>query len=293
MMSSPFRGESVQPMGPHVERATRVLFVDDEPNIRLTLPRVLKGYGFDVTTAASVAQALEAIHQSSFDVLLSDLNISEEGDGFLVVTAMRHAQPNCVTVILTGYPAFETALQAIRHQVDDYLVKPAGIEDLVASLRHKLTARGEAGAQQKKITAVLAENLPAILARLPHALESESRERPRLWRDDGAVLGHLPRILEWLLRTLETESDEPRPDALTVAAEHGLERRKQGYGASAILADFEALHVQIFQLAESSLLSVDPATLLSDLRRVERALYQFAKHSIAAYDDSGDKRIPA
>jgi len=280
-------------MGPHVERATRVLFVDDEPNIRLTLPRVLNGYGFEVTTAANVAQALAEIHRSPFDVLLSDLNISEEGDGFLVVTAMRHAQPNCVTVILTGYPAFETALQAIRHQVDDYLVKPADINDLVASLRQKLAARAEPGPEPKRIKAVLAENMPAVIARLPQALEGEGRAKPRLWGDDGALLGRLPLILDWLVRSLESDNDELGPDALAVAAQHGVERRKQGYGASGILADFEILHGQIFELAQSSLLSFDPNTLLSDLRRVERALYQFAKHSIAAYDDSPDKRIPA
>ena len=112
----------------------RVLFVDDEPSIRLTLPPVLEQNGYDVRSAGSVAEALVEINSQAFDALLSDLNIGEEGDGFLVVSAMRHIQPKCITVILTGYPAFDTALQAIREQVDDYLVKPADVETLLKCL---------------------------------------------------------------------------------------------------------------------------------------------------------------
>ncbi|HEX6803739.1 MAG TPA: response regulator [Terriglobales bacterium] len=119
----------------------RVLFVDDEPSIRLTLPPVLEGHGFDVTTAASVSEALAEIRASRFDILLSDLNIGEEGDGFRVVSAMRSAQPRCVNVILTGYPAFESAVQAIRSQVDDYLVKPADVTTIIEVLRDKLASR--------------------------------------------------------------------------------------------------------------------------------------------------------
>ena len=116
----------------------RVLFVDDEPSIRLTLPQVLQEYGFEVKTAGSVADALAEINSSRFDVLLSDLNISEEGDGFRIVSAMRQLQPRCVTVVLTGYPAFETAVQALRQQVDDYVVKPADLEALIGKLRERL-----------------------------------------------------------------------------------------------------------------------------------------------------------
>ena len=121
----------------------RILFVDDEPSIRLTLPQVLQEYGFEVKTAASVADALAEINSSRFDVLLSDLNISEEGDGFRIVSAMRRLQPRCITVVLTGYPAFETAVQALRQQVDDYVVKPADLEALIGNLHERLKNKRE------------------------------------------------------------------------------------------------------------------------------------------------------
>ena len=101
--------------------ATRILFVDDEAGIRNTLKPILEQHGFKVTTAATVPEALEQINHATFEVLLSDLNIGQPGDGFTVVSAMRRVQPEAATFILTGYPDFDTALQAIRSQVDDYL----------------------------------------------------------------------------------------------------------------------------------------------------------------------------
>lgn len=124
----------------------RLLFVDDEPSIRLTLPPVLEDHGFAVTTAESVDDAIARMDDARFDVLLSDLNIGQEGDGFQVVSAMKKRHPRCVTIILTGYPAFESAVLAIRHQVDDYVVKPADIDLLIKTIKQTLTrqARGEA-----------------------------------------------------------------------------------------------------------------------------------------------------
>src|SRR6266436_8300374 len=117
---------------------TKLLFVDDEPTIRLTLPLILEMHEFEVKAAANVGDALALIQSEKFDVLLSDLNIGEPSDGFTVVSAMRRIQPDAITIIITGYPAFETALQAIRNQVDDYVVKPAETEELVKRIRGKL-----------------------------------------------------------------------------------------------------------------------------------------------------------
>src|SRR5207253_10281973 len=121
-------------------RSKRLLFVDDE-GIRLTLPLVLQARGFNVRVAASVPEALSEIRTHEFDVLLSDLNIGEDGDGFSVIRAMRKTHPKCVAILLTGYPAFETAVQAIEDGVDGYLVKPADINSLVSTIERKLRIR--------------------------------------------------------------------------------------------------------------------------------------------------------
>ena len=128
--------------GPTPRQLTkRLLFVDDEEGIRSTLPLLLQQRGFDVRVAANVPEALSEIRTHEFDVLLSDLNIGKDGDGFAVVQAMRNAHPNCVNILLTGYPAFESAVQAIHAEVDDYFVKPADLDSLISTIERKLHAR--------------------------------------------------------------------------------------------------------------------------------------------------------
>src|SRR6266702_1910464 len=125
------------------ERRTSIsmLFVDDEPSIRLTLPLILEEQGFQVRVADSIASALQEVWSQKFDVLLSDLNINEPRDGFLIVKAARAANPSCVNILLTGYPDFESAVEAIDSDVDAYLIKPADVEMLLQTIQKKLAAK--------------------------------------------------------------------------------------------------------------------------------------------------------
>ncbi len=119
----------------------RLLFVDDEPSIRATLPAILRRYGFSVTVSATVAAALHEIASHEFDLLLCDLNIEREGDGYEVVRAIREVNPACVVIVLTGYPGLESAVEGIHQRIDDYIVKPAKADTLVALLAEKLASR--------------------------------------------------------------------------------------------------------------------------------------------------------
>lgn len=125
----------------------RLLFVDDEEGIRRTLPPVLEQEGFEVRVAASIPAALVEINSHTFDVLITDLNVERQGDGFLVISAMRHLQPRCTNLILTGYPALETAVQALRAQVDDYLIKPVDVAAMVGTIHGKLSDKAAKSAR--------------------------------------------------------------------------------------------------------------------------------------------------
>ena len=92
-------------------------------------------------TAASVPEALQRIQSHEFDVLLSDLNIREPRDGYEIVHAMRQANPRCVAIILTGYNDFDSAVDGARYDIDEYFVKPADIDALIATLQRRLAAR--------------------------------------------------------------------------------------------------------------------------------------------------------
>jgi two-component system C4-dicarboxylate transport response regulator DctD len=133
----------------------RILFVDDEAGIRLTLPRILVKYGFDVTAVGNVDEAVKEITAHKFDALLSDLNLPLTNEGFVVIHAMRRHQPRCVNFILTGYPGDASADKAIEQHVAHYFTKPVDIEDLVNTINEKLaTTRTPRGVPslKKKLT---------------------------------------------------------------------------------------------------------------------------------------------
>ncbi|HKW17101.1 MAG TPA: response regulator [Terriglobales bacterium] len=119
----------------------RLLFVDDEAAIRTTLAAILRRYGFSVTVAATAQEALDHIGAQEFDLLLCDLNLQREADGYAVIRAMREAQPRCVAIVLTGYPGVDSAIEGIHLGIDDYIVKPTSPDVLVALLAEKLIAR--------------------------------------------------------------------------------------------------------------------------------------------------------
>lgn len=116
----------------------RVLFVDDERGVRETLSAILRRYGFVVTVAATVADAVQEIHSKEFDLLLCDLNIERESDGLDVVREIGIVNPDCIVIILTGYPAMDTAVEATHLGVDDYIAKPASADTLVAIIAERL-----------------------------------------------------------------------------------------------------------------------------------------------------------
>lgn len=121
-------------------RETRILFVDDEVSIRLTLPRVLAKSGFDITSVGSLDDALAEIKTKKFDILISDLNLPQPNAGFAVIEAMRKAQPRCINFILTGYPGDESLQRANGHDVAHYFIKPVEIEEMVKMMKKKLAA---------------------------------------------------------------------------------------------------------------------------------------------------------
>lgn len=252
----------------------RILFVDDEPSIRLTLPSVLQEAGFEVRVSDSVSDALFEINTNAYDVLISDLNIGEDGDGFLVVSAMRHVQPACTNFILTGYPAFETALQAIHNQVDDYLVKPVEVDSLIKSLRERFETRRSrpAGA---RLSSLLKENV-AQIARLARA--SGDKQCAALADDE------LSKLVTSMIEQLELEREQPAAEASRSAAEFGKLLKQQGQSVSGILGLFRCLSDAVYAVVQANLTTTaDIMNLLSDLRRFNQRMSTLVEKSVEAY----------
>ncbi|MGD0212317.1 MAG: response regulator [Terriglobales bacterium] len=102
----------------------KVLLVDDDDSVREMMTMTLKYKGFAVVAAANVTEALKLITTESFDVLITDLHMPNPSDGFAVITAMHHLQPKALSLLVSGYPDVQTAMDAILLQADQIIVKP-------------------------------------------------------------------------------------------------------------------------------------------------------------------------
>jgi ActR/RegA family two-component response regulator len=260
----------------------RLLLVDDEEVIRFTLSVILRKYGFEVSVAASVAEALQKITSETFDILLSDLNIGNPGDGLTVVSAMRRTQPKAVTMILTGYPAFETALEAIRQQVDDYIVKPADIPALVRTIESKLAAppRQRQLPPPKRVAMLLQENAQRIEELWLSALQKEDAlARLTLKREQHRE--YLKGILEQVIRATQSYSGEEIARHELSSGGYDRKRDLDGYTPSIMLAEFCLLRRVVAQVVQENLLAVNLSHLVPDLARVNESLDEQARAALA------------
>jgi len=269
-----------------------ILFVDDEPTLRVTLPAILQQRGHSVTTAATVGEALKQIQTGVFDVLISDLNIGEPGDGFTVVSAMRRTQPNCLNLILTGYPAFEAALDAIRRQVDHFLVKPAQLDVLVSAIEEKISRRKASDSAPLSLAEFLRGKGAEIIRRTLRAMK-QHQQLVALPLSDGDRIDHLPGIFTRLTDLLELpeRSDIILDDSLKEAAHHGSMRNRQGYSIDMLIEDRRLLGNAIYDAVRENLLALDLSRVIPDLQRINDSLDLQLRSALLAYLTLGNRSL--
>jgi PAS domain S-box-containing protein len=262
----------------------RLLLVDDDDAVRLTLQAVLKYHGFQVTAASNVPDALELVSREQFDVLLADLNIGQPGDGFTVVSAMRRVQPDACTFILTGYPDFESAIQAIRSQVDDYFSKPLKVEDLVKAITSVRAGKRPApkAAPLRRMSAVLRDLVPQICLRWLKAVLADS-ELAALPLTEAQRSDHIPELVENLIQRLDTGVDELGPAGVEAARKHGRLRYQQGYTIPQVLFEARVLQEVMTATIRENLLNIDLSTLVSDILQIGETLQAAVEVSIRVY----------
>jgi CheY-like chemotaxis protein len=261
----------------------KILLVDDDELVRLTLGGVLERNGFAVTCAANVVEALKHITSEPYDVLLSDLHMPGAGDGLTVISAMRHVNPSTVTLLLSAFPHLEAAAQAILFQTDEILVKPMEVSSLVRVIRQRL-AIGPVRDRQ-------IESLAAILER---TTGSTTQEWYKLVLKEKLVMsvpmsrdlrcGHLPQLFRELVARLRASTPIGSKGSVSAAAAlHGLNRHKQGYSAAMLVEESRILQVTIFKTLQNNLATIDPSLLLSGLMTIADEIDSQLSQAIAGF----------
>ena len=108
----------------------KILLVDDDPFVLQSIKHtLLHDDGYDVTTAASGEEAVALIGKNIYDLVLTDL-VMESVDGMDVLKKAKESSPETIVIILTGFGNLMSAIEALRLQADDFLLKPCEPEEL-------------------------------------------------------------------------------------------------------------------------------------------------------------------
>jgi len=117
-----------------------ILVADDEPGVRESLAEVLRDAGYDVRTAPDGPNALGALDEREFAVVLTDLRMPG-ADGLAVLRRAHETAPQTLVVVMTAHGSVETAVEALRNGAADYILKPVVFDELLAKVKRLLEHR--------------------------------------------------------------------------------------------------------------------------------------------------------
>lgn len=159
----------------------RILLVDDEPLIREAVSDLLRSRGYEVQTAASGEEGVEAARKTRFQLVLLDMKMPGMG-GLEALRQMKAHDPDLPVIVFTGYSTIETAKEALRCGAADYLCKPVEPSRLVEGVRqHARTFRAPG-------TVLVVDDDPQVLDALLATLEEADIPAEGFRQGDQALL---------------------------------------------------------------------------------------------------------
>jgi DNA-binding response OmpR family regulator len=276
--------------------AHKVLLVDDDDAVRAMMVATLEHKGFNVAPSASVTEALRRITTENFDVLITDLHIPNPGDGFTVVTAMRHSQPEALTLLVSGYPDVQSAMAAILLEADEIIVKPFEVGRLAELVREKMLARKPAARQEKERAGVILRRCLTSIVEDWLVRAKQSNELSCLTLSDEERTGHLPKLVEDLALRLSQDSaitENNDANNSPSAAAHGKLRYLQGYTPAMLVHESRILQVTIFGTLQSNLNYLDFSLLLPDVMTIADEVDSQLTQSMDSYMNAMKKSMAA
>jgi CheY-like chemotaxis protein len=262
----------------------KVLLVDDDDTDIFLTRKSLEKQNCEVVSARSVNEAFQQIASQSFDVLLTDLHMPEAGDGFSVVTVMRHCQPEALTLVASDFPDVQKAINAIVLQADAVLTKPFDVKQLPGLLDKKhLPSKPAPRPVKEAVATILERDVHNLMQRWLVRVE-QVKELAALPLSPDERTAYLPEIVKSIdarLRIFRTVEVIDRPSPAAVA--HGQVRYRQGYTAPLIVQESRLLQVSIFETIERNLATVDFTSVLPDIMVIADEVDSQLKQTIESF----------
>lgn len=199
---------------------SNILVVDDEPVARQSLSDILKLEGYVVSSVANGQAAVEHVRTHAVDLMIVDLKMPGM-DGLEVIQVVNQTSPETEIVLLTAHGSIESAMQALRLRIHDYLLKPASPPQILASIKKGLSRRTSksrvsavAGSESTQDIFTLKDGTAVDLSRrqikfktkVEHLTPAEGRLLRILMENEGKVFSHRELVL--LVQGYDTSQQE-------------------------------------------------------------------------------------
>ncbi len=124
-----------------MSEATRILIIDDEPLMRMSIGDALKEEGYAVKETASGKEGLASLKDFCYDLIITDLRLPDM-DGVEVLKACKRYSPETMVVLITAYASVDTAVQAMKYGAYDYITKPFSMDELLIMVKRLVRVKG-------------------------------------------------------------------------------------------------------------------------------------------------------
>jgi CheY-like chemotaxis protein len=210
------------------------------------------------------------------------LHLPDAGDGFTVVSAMRHANPNAVTVVLSGYPALQEAMKTILLQADEVLLKPIDLSDVATIIERKLLNPSIRRPELRQSVSHILERERDVTIRDWLLRVEREPELTAVALSSEARTGHLPLILADLVQRLAAKPNL-QAHVSYAARDHGVLRREQGYSLAMMVEESRLLQVCLFNTLQTNLGFVDFDTVLIDVMTIADEVDSQLKQAVLGF----------
>ena len=202
---------------------SNILVVDDEPVARQSLTDILKLEGYIVMAVANGQAAVEHVRTHAVDLMVVDLKMPGM-DGLEVIQVVNQTSPETEIILLTAHGSMESAVQALRLRIHDYLSKPASPPQILASVKKGLSRRTSKSRTSAVATAGNNDNAQDIYTlkdgtvvdlsrrqikfktKIEHLTPAEGRLLRILMENEGKVFSHRDLVL--LVQGYDTSQQE-------------------------------------------------------------------------------------
>jgi signal transduction histidine kinase len=272
------------PMEAPAGAPARILVIDDEETVLLSIQGVLELDGYQVAATTSGVHALELAHREFFDLVLTDLRLADK-DGLELLSELQRISPESVTITLTGYASLDTALTALRQGAYDYLIKPCDIIQLRNSVKRGLERSRLAIQLSKRVSELeqANETIRALNLELEQRVEratADLREQITARDEFMATVSH---DLKSPLTFIKGMANLRRRRAVAVPETaplvDALEQIETGAGRMAQMLD---------ELVDAGRLEAGRPL---ELRRDMTDLVELARQTIAEYQQTTDRHV--